>query len=64
MKKTVYILSGISGSGKSTWVRKSKLESVSTDELVEEYGQEHGYDYTQAFNEIQKLKLLIILWIN
>ncbi len=57
MKKTVYILSGISGSGKSTWVRKSKLESVSTDELVEEYGQEHGYDYTQAFNEIQKLKL-------
>ncbi len=57
MKQTVYITSGVSGSGKSTYIKNHKLDSVSTDELVEDYGREHGFNYTQAFEEIQKKKL-------
>ena len=57
MKQTVYILSGVSGSGKSTYIKNHNLCSVSTDELVEEYARENNFNYTQAFDEIQNKKL-------
>lgn len=57
MKQTVYILSGVSGSGKSTYIKNHNICSVSTDELVEEYARENNFNYTQAFDEIQNKKL-------
>lgn len=57
MTQTVYILSGVSGSGKSTYIKNHNLCSVSTDELVEEYARENNFNYTQAFDEIQNKKL-------
>ena len=57
MKQIVYILSGVSGSGKSTYIKNHNLCSVSTDELVEEYARENNFNYTQAFDEIQNKKL-------
>jgi predicted kinase len=56
-QQTVYILSGVSGSGKSTYIKNHNLCSVSTDELVEEYARENNFNYTQAFDEIQTKKL-------
>ncbi len=57
MKQTVYITSGVSGSGKSTYIKNHNLDSVSTDELVEDYAKENGFNYTQAFDDIQKKNL-------
>lgn len=55
--QTVYVLSGVSGSGKSTYINNRKLCSVSTDELVEEYAKENNFNYTEAFDEIQTKNL-------
>ncbi len=57
IKQTIYITSGVSGSGKSTYIKKHNLHSVSTDEIVENYAKENGFNYTEAFNEIQSKKL-------
>jgi len=56
-KQRVYITSGVSGSGKSTYIKKHNLDSVSTDEIVENYAKENGFNYTEAFDEIQSRKL-------
>lgn len=56
-RQTIYITSGVSGSGKSTYIKNHNLDSVSTDELVEDYAKENGFNYTQAFDDIQKKNL-------
>jgi|TARA_R110000824_G_scaffold352292_1_gene539361 predicted kinase len=56
-KQRVYITSGVSGSGKSTWIKEKGIDSVSTDELVDDYAKSNGYTYTEAFEEIQSKKL-------
>lgn len=53
----VFILSGVSGSGKSTWARKKNLPICSTDLIIDEFAKKHGLNYTQAFNEIQSRHL-------
>ena len=52
-KQRVYITSGVSGSGKSTYIKNHNLDSVSSDEIVENYAKENGFNYTEAFDEIQ-----------
>ena len=56
-KQTIYITSGVSGSGKSTYIKNHNLHSVSSDEIVEDYAKENGFNYTEAFDEIQSKKL-------
>jgi len=56
-KQRVYITSGVSGSGKSTYIKNHNLNSVSSDEIVEDYAEENGFNYTEAFDEIQSRKL-------
>ena len=56
-KQRVYITSGVSGSGKSTYIKNHNLNSVSSDEIVEDYAIENGFNYTEAFDEIQSRKL-------
>ena len=52
----LYVLVGIPGSGKSTWVVNqrwdmSKTAFVSTDGLVEAYAKEQGKTYSEVFDE-------------
>ena len=56
-KQRVYITSGVSGSGKSTYIKNHNLDSVSSDEIVENYAKENGFNYTEAFDKIQSKKL-------
>ncbi|CAB4124669.1 COG4639 Predicted kinase [uncultured Caudovirales phage] len=52
----LYVLVGIPGSGKSTWVANqrwdwSKTAVVSTDGLVEDYAKSVGKTYSEVFDE-------------
>jgi predicted kinase len=53
--KTLYVMVGVPGSGKSTWIKNQTWASdcavISTDALVEQYAAEQGKTYTEAFNE-------------
>ena len=47
----LYVLVGVPGSGKSTWVKNQKWANdcvvVSTDEFVEDYAKECGLTYSE-----------------
>lgn len=50
---------GVSGSGKSTYI-KNNLEGYcvcSTDSYIEEFGTTHGYDYNESYKHIQEYNL-------
>lgn len=51
----VYVLVGVPGSGKSTWIRDQDwalgLTIVSTDAFVEDYARAQGKTYNQVFKE-------------
>ena len=51
----LYVLVGVPGSGKSTWVKNQKWANdcvvVSTDEFVEDYAKECGLTYSEVFDD-------------
>lgn len=51
-KPTLYMLIGIPGSGKSTWVKLNKKSHVilSTDDYIEEQAKSVGKTYDEAFS--------------
>ena len=52
---TAYIMVGVPGSGKSSWIRAQKWTNdcinVSTDFHVEQYAKEKGKTYSEVFDE-------------
>lgn len=57
----LYVLVGVPGSGKSTWVANQKWAKdccvVSTDEFVEEYAQECGKTYSEVFEDYMPIAI-------
>lgn len=51
----LYVLVGVPGSGKSTWIQQQHWAKdcvvVSTDEFVEDYAKECGQTYSEVFDE-------------
>ena len=51
----LYVLIGVPGSGKSTWVKSQDWANdcayISTDEFVEDYAKEVGSTYSEVFDE-------------
>ena len=66
----LYVLVGVPGSGKSTWVQNQDWASdcvyVSTDEFVEDYAKEVGSTYSEVFEGYmpRAIELMIdrVLW--
>ena len=51
----LYVLIGVPGSGKSTWIKNQEWAKdcvvVSTDEFVEDYAKECGQTYSEVFDD-------------
>ena len=51
----VYVLVGVPGSGKSTWIKNQiwalGMPVISTDNLVEDYARQQGKTYSEVFEE-------------
>lgn len=51
----LYVMVGVPGSGKSTWIANQNWKDdcviVSTDEFVEDYAKECGLTYSEVFDE-------------
>ena len=66
----LYVLVGVPGSGKSTWVKNQNWMNdcvyVSTDEFVEDYAKECGLTYSEVFDDYmpRALELMVerVLW--
>ena len=52
-----YILRGLPGSGKSTWIKQNLpgIKVLSTDDLIEKYAAEKGKTYSDVFNKAAPL---------
>jgi predicted kinase len=55
MKKKLYVLVGVPGSGKSTWIKNQEwakdIPVVSTDKFIDEYAEQQGKTYNEVFTE-------------
>ena len=55
MKKKLYVLVGVPGSGKSTWIKNQEwakdIPVVSTDFYIDEYAEQQGKTYNEVFEE-------------
>lgn len=53
--KTLYVLVGVPGSGKSTWIANQEwakdIPVVSTDKFIDEYAAQEGQTYNEVFDE-------------
>jgi predicted kinase len=51
----VYVLVGVPGSGKSTWIKNQiwalGMPVISTDNFVEDYARQQGKTYSEVFDE-------------
>ena len=57
-RPTVYILSGLPGSGKSTWCEQfteAGIAIVSTDNFIEDAAKSVGLNYNEVFEDLIKL---------
>jgi len=65
MKSKAYILVGVPGAGKSTWVKNQNLNKdhtvfVSTDNHVEEYAEKMGKTYNAVFHEYMPIAVKLM----
>lgn len=55
---TCYILIGVPGSGKSTWVKsKNKIDDfiiASSDDVIEKVSNKYGFTYSETFKDLIK----------
>ena len=60
----LYVLVGVPGSGKSTWVKNQvwakDIPVVSTDLFVERYAEEHGKTYSEVFDEYMPIAVKLM----
>jgi predicted kinase len=61
---TLYVLVGVPGSGKSTWVANQNwvkdIPVVSTDRFVEEYAAKQGKTYSEVFDEYMPIAVRLM----
>lgn len=54
----VTVLSGVSGGGKSTFIKKLKEQPVcSTDKFIDDHARQNGVNYSDSFETVQEQKL-------
>jgi predicted kinase len=60
----LYVLVGVPGSGKSTWINNQKwavgIPIVSTDLFVEAYAREQGKTYSEVFEEYMPIAVRLM----
>jgi predicted kinase len=60
----MYVLVGVPGSGKSTWVKNQKwvdgIPVVSTDRFVEDYAKTQGKTYSEVFQEYMPIAVKLM----
>ena len=60
----LYVLVGVPGSGKSTWVQNQEwakdIPVVSTDRFVEAYAKEQGKTYSEVFEEYMPIAVKLM----
>lgn len=60
----LYVLVGVPGSGKSTWVKNQlwakDIPVVSTDKFVEDYAKEQGKTYSEVFHEYMPIAVRLM----
>ncbi len=60
----LYMLVGVPGSGKSTWIKNQKwakdIPVVSTDNFVEKYAEEQGKTYSEVFEEYMPIAVKLM----
>lgn len=62
----VWILVGVPGSGKSTWIQNNfygqkRIVVASTDKYVERFARERGTTYSEVFNQVMPDALKLML---
>lgn len=63
-KPTAYILVGVPGAGKSTWINANKNRNTivcSTDDHVEKYAKSIGKTYSEVFDSYMKTALKMMI---
>jgi predicted kinase len=60
----LYVLVGVPGSGKSTWIANQKwakdIPIVSTDRFVEQYAEQQGKTYSEVFEEYMPIAVKLM----
>jgi predicted kinase len=60
----LYVLVGVPGSGKSTWIKNQNwskdIPVVSTDKFVEDYAKEQGKTYSEVFDEYMPIAVKLM----
>lgn len=51
---TLYMLIGVPGSGKTTWIKNNKKDAVvlSTDDYIERAAEKHSKTYSEVFKDV------------